>query len=78
MHGRYLQKGQDLSRLDVREQLEHIKSEGLTACLRIYAEGQTALIFYDQGYALGFFHEGDTELEPTASPWKGSGRTANR
>lgn len=66
LHGRYLQKGQDLSCLDVREQLGQIKSEGLTACLRIYAEGRTALIFYDQGYALGFFHDGDTELEPTA------------
>lgn len=66
LHGRYLQKGQDLSCLDVRMQLEHIKAERLTACLRIYAEDQTALIFYDQGYALGFFHEGQTELEPLA------------
>jgi hypothetical protein len=65
-HGRYLQKAQDLSRLDVRMQLDLIKSEGLTACLRIYAEDQTALIFYDQGYALGFFHEGEMELEPMA------------
>lgn len=65
LHGRYLQKGQNLQHLDVREQLEYIKSEGLTACLRIYAENQTTLIFYDQGYALGFFHDGDTELELT-------------
>ncbi len=66
LHGRYLQKGQDLSRLDVAKQLEYIQNEGLTACLRIYAEDKTALIFYDQGYALGFFHEGRTELELTA------------
>ena len=66
LHGRYLQKGQDLSCLNVRELLESINNEGMTACLRIYAEDQTALIFYDQGYALGFFHEGETELEPTA------------
>ncbi|MDX2480585.1 MAG: hypothetical protein QNK24_09645 [Desulfuromusa sp.] len=66
LHGRYLQKGQNLSQLDVRTQLDRIKSEGLTACLRIYAEDKTALIFYDQGYALGFFHEGEAELEPTA------------
>ena len=65
LHGRYLQKGQDLKHLDVRAQLEHIKSEGLTACLRIYAEDRTTLIFYDQGYALGFFHDGDTELGTT-------------
>jgi hypothetical protein len=66
LHGRYLYKGQDLSCLDVRAQLERIKAEGLTVCLRVYAEDQTVLIFYDHGYALGFFHEGTTELEPTA------------
>ncbi len=66
LHGRYLHKGLDLSCYDVRELLDSIKEEGLTACLRIYAEDQTALILYDQGYALGFFHEGQTELEPTA------------
>ncbi|MCK5826450.1 MAG: hypothetical protein KAG93_05410 [Desulfuromusa sp.] len=66
LHGRYLQKGQDLNSFDVRGQLDRIKEERLTVCLRIYAGDQTALIFYDQGYALGFFHEGDTELESTA------------
>ncbi len=66
LHGRYLQKGEDLSRLDVRALLDRIKDDGLTVCLRIYAEDQTALIFYDSGYALGFFHEGKTELETTA------------
>lgn len=66
LHGRYLQKGQDLNHFDVRGQLDRIKDEHLTVCLRIYADDQTALIFYDQGYALGFFHEGDIELESTA------------
>jgi len=66
LHGRYLQKKQDLSSFDVREHLDRIKAEGLTVCLRIHADNQTALIFYDQGYPLGFFHEGNMELEPTA------------
>lgn len=66
LHGRYLQKGKDLSHLDVRALLDRIKEDGLTVCMRIYAEDQTALIFYDSGHALGFFHEGETELEPTA------------
>ncbi|MCD6581361.1 MAG: hypothetical protein J7K90_06125 [Desulfuromusa sp.] len=66
LHGRYLQKSQDLNHFDVRTQLDQIKDEGLTVCLRVYTDDQTALIFYDQGYALGFFHEGDSELEPTA------------
>jgi len=66
LHGHYLQKGQDLTRFDVRAQLNQIKEDGLTVCVRVYANDQTALIFYDSGYALGFFHEGGTELESTA------------
>jgi hypothetical protein len=66
LHGRYLLKGEDLSRVDVREQLTRIKNEGLTACLRVYTAERTTLIFYDQGYALGFFHEGNMDLETTA------------
>ena len=66
LHGRYLQKHQDLSCFDVRTLLDQIKDDGLTVCLRIYTDDQTALIFYDQGYALGFFHEGKTELETLA------------
>lgn len=66
LHGRYLQKHQDLSCFDVRTLLDQIKDDGLTVCLRIYTDDQTALIFYDQGYALGFFHEGKTELEASA------------
>ncbi len=66
LHGRYLQKHQDLSCFDVRTQLDQIRDDGLTVCLRIYTDDQTALIFYDQGYALGFFHEGKTELETSA------------
>ncbi len=66
LHGRYLHKGLDLNGIDVREHLDNIKNEGLTVCLRVYAGEQTALIFYDQGYALGFFHDGKSELEPSA------------
>jgi hypothetical protein len=66
LHGRYLHKGLMLDQLDVKHQLQQVKDEGLTCCLRVYAEDRTALIFYDHGYALGFFHEGATELDPTA------------
>ncbi len=66
LHGRYLQKHQDLSCFDVRTLLDQIRDDGLTVCLRIYTDDQTTLIFYDQGYALGFFHEGKTELEVSA------------
>lgn len=63
LHGRYLLKGEHLAGLDVSASLQRIQNEGLTCCLRVYAEDQTVLIFYDNGYALGFFHEGKTELE---------------
>jgi len=68
LHGRYLQKEKDLSSLDVDSLLKRIREEGLTACLRVYTEEKTALIFYDQGYPLGFFHEGRANLEQTADP----------
>ncbi|MCK4501677.1 MAG: hypothetical protein KAU22_01495 [Desulfuromonadales bacterium] len=66
LHGNYLLKDVDLTRLDVSLPLERIRNEGLTVCLRISALNQTTLIFYDQGYALGFVHEGSVELEQTA------------
>jgi hypothetical protein len=66
LHGRYLLKGERLVDLDVSIPLQRIQNEGLTCCLRVYAEEQTTLIFYDHGYALGFFHEGRTELETEA------------
>lgn len=66
LHGRYLHKGLLLEQVDVQSQLQQIKDDGLTCCLRVYADERTALIFYDHGYALGFFHEGAMELEPSA------------
>ncbi len=68
LHGRYLHQGLDLARLDIRAHLQQIKEEELTCCLRVYADHRTALIFYDQGHALGFFHEGATDLDTAADP----------
>lgn len=66
LHGRYLLKGELLARLDVDAQLQKVRDERLTCCLRVYNGERTTLIFYDQGFALGFFHDGRTELETTA------------
>ena len=66
LHGRYLLQGEELRKVDVRAQLDLIKGKALTACLRIYALNQTTLIFYEEGYPLGFVHEGAVELEQTA------------
>ncbi|PLY06815.1 MAG: hypothetical protein C0622_00545 [Desulfuromonas sp.] len=62
LHGRYLNRGLLLEQIDVRSQLQQVAAEKLTACLRVYAGDQTTLIFYDKGVALGFFHDGQTEI----------------
>lgn len=66
LQGRYLLKGEELCQLDVAAMLEKIATEHLSVCIRIYAADRTTLIFYDNGYALGFFFEGATELQQTA------------
>lgn len=66
LHGRYLYKEQDLKLVNVRSLLDRIKAEEITGCLRVYAGERTVLIFYDQGYALGFFHDGAGDFDTTA------------
>ncbi len=66
LHGHYVYKSQDLKLIDVRSLLRRIKEDQLTGCLRVYAGEQTTLIFYEVGNALGFFHEGGSELVTTA------------
>jgi len=62
LQGRYLYRGEDLSHFDVAAMLDRVSTERLSACVRVYAGEQTALIFYDNGYPLGFFLEGTAEL----------------
>lgn len=66
LHGRYLYKGRELKRIDVRGLLDKIKQEQINGCLRVYSADKVALIFFDQGNALGFFHDGGTEIEVEA------------
>ncbi|MFO7765745.1 MAG: hypothetical protein R6V33_04875 [Pelovirga sp.] len=66
LQGRYLHQGEDLTQFDVAGMLEQITSEMLSVCVRVYAGEKVALIFFDSGYALGFFHDGATELQPGA------------
>ena len=67
LQGRYLHRAEDLCRFDVAAMLEKITEEMLSVCVRVYTDDKVALIFFDSGYALGFFHEGSTELQPTAN-----------
>ena len=66
LHGRYIYRGQDLKLINVQALLERIKAEGFTCCLRVYAPERTTLIFYEQGHALGFFHDGSADINVTA------------
>ncbi|NOY14354.1 MAG: hypothetical protein GXP51_12030 [Deltaproteobacteria bacterium] len=66
LHGHYLYRGQDLKLIDIRALLSRIKERQMTCCLRVYAQDRTVLIFYENGTARGFFHDGATELQVTA------------
>lgn len=66
LHGEVLYQGQELKLIDIKSLLARIKQQRMNGCLRIYAGDRIALIFYDQGHALGFFHDGSAEIETTA------------
>ncbi|WP_305042163.1 hypothetical protein [Geoalkalibacter sp.] len=66
LHGEVLYRGQELKLIDIKGLLGRIREERLNGCLRIYAGERIALIFYDRGNALGFFHDGATDIETTA------------
>jgi len=66
LHGKYIYREQDLKLVNIQALLGKIKDECFSGCLRVYAEEQTVLIFYDAGSAMGFFHDGTTDLQVTA------------
>ncbi len=66
LHGEYVYHGQDIKLINIRGLLDRIRNDRLSGCLRIYTDERVALIFYETGSALGFFHDGSTELETTA------------
>lgn len=62
LHGTYVRRGEDLKTVDIDALLQEIKDEQFNGCLRVYADNQTVLIFYNVGSAMGFFHEGAAAL----------------
>ena len=66
LHGRYLYQAQDLKLVNISGLLQQIKDEQVSGCLRVYAEDKVVLIFYDQGLALGFFHDRTADIVTTA------------
>jgi len=66
LHGRFVYKAQNLKKIDIDGLLKKIKKEQINGCLRVFSEDRVVLIFFDTGNALGFFHDGGTELEVEA------------
>jgi hypothetical protein len=66
LHGEYIYRAQDLRQIEIGGLLKLIRNDRLTGCLRVYACQRVALIFFEEGHALGFLHEGSIELETTA------------
>ena len=66
LHGDVLYQGQELKLLDIRTLHGKLKEDQINGCLRIYTADRIALIFYRGGNAVGFFHDGSTEIETTA------------
>ncbi|WP_243371193.1 GTPase-activating protein [Geotalea sp. SG265] len=67
LHGEVLYKAQELKLINVKGLLEKMKARKLNGCLRIYTEDRSALIFYKEGSPLGFFHDGASEIETSAT-----------
>jgi hypothetical protein len=54
---------QEMKSFDFRAFLEKIKAELMDACLTVYTEDRSGLIFYRSGVPIGFFHDKASEIE---------------
>ncbi len=72
--GEILYGGQQLHLLDVPYLLDKLKADRFSGCLRVNAAEDVALVFYGEGKALGFFHDGNAELARTADVSKSVAR----
>lgn len=60
--GEVLFAAQHLALLDIPHLLHTLKHDRFNGCLRVCAGEDVALIFYQQGSPIGFFHDGATDL----------------
>ena len=63
LEGEPLCKDQNLTLIDINAIHEKIKIDKMNGCLRIFTDEHTAIVFYKEGNPLGFFHDGDREIE---------------
>ncbi|MDD2499767.1 MAG: hypothetical protein PHN92_02985 [Geobacter sp.] len=57
---------QEIKLIDFKALLDRIKTEQMTATLKIYTPERAGLIFYRNGATVGFFHEASTGIETSA------------
>jgi len=57
---------QEIKLIDFKALLDRIKTEQMTAALKIYTGERAGLIFYRNGATVGFFHDASTGIETTA------------
>lgn len=64
--GSSLLDNQEIKLIDFKSLLDRIKTEQMTATLKIYTADRAGLIFYRNGVTVGFFHDASTGIETTA------------
>lgn len=64
--GSSLIDGQEIKLIDFKALLERIKTEQMTATLKLYTPERVGLIFYRNGATVGFFHDTSTGIETSA------------
>lgn len=57
---------QEIKLIDFKALLDRIKTEQMTACLKIYTSERAGLIFYRNGATVGFFHDNSNTVETSA------------
>jgi len=63
LNGNPLSIGQELRLLDVRRLFGNLRAQAFNGCVRVYTSDQTSLIFFRNGLAIGYFHDGASEIE---------------
>ncbi|MDK9717961.1 MAG: hypothetical protein OEL57_08645, partial [Trichlorobacter sp.] len=57
---------QEIKLIDFKALLDRIKTEQMTATLKIYTPERAGLIFYRNGTTVGFYHDASTGIETSA------------
>ncbi len=64
--GKTVIDSQEIKLIDFKALLDRIKSEQMTATLKLYTPDRAGLIFYRNGATVGFFHDASSGIETSA------------